>query len=656
MGLLTKTGAFTTPTTTGNFDVTGLGFQPTGIIAYHESGPDTVALTSHLSFADAAGNQVSNFTIATGRDAANAARRSTSNKFISRAASNGVVNSEATVSMLADGFRLNFTTANSSLNFRYIAFKDVPINVGMFTASTATSASGSVTGMSFKPAAMVGMWLAGTGTASSALGYGLVDSALKQYSSAGNNNSGTGSLYASEANFVSVYSPTGYAGRMMVTSLNNDGFSYLTGATGSAFDYGYFAIGGVISNLVDVLAPSASSVAYTGVGFKPQTLINNFVYTDGTTQNAYTNSWGIAQSTGFATDDLTQGYMTNVGMNGASNTNVRYYTTAKGFGRTPFGSPSTTPYIEGQLTSYDPDGFSITWTNTEAANGIWKTLALAPAPTATTIDQTSNARIQRTETKDQTANARIQTVNAKTQSGNARITNIVTRSQGANARIQVSVLRTQSGNARIQVSTTRNQPANATISQQVTREQTAAALIREASIQRQYGDARITATALRNQSAIASILNSVIRSQPANARIQLITTKNQNGNASIAATYTKTQLGNARILASILRQQLGNARITRIEVQSQLANAVISKELLVTQTGNARIVKGIDYTIKPVIQIDKEIPLVGSYTIRPDGRAESITRIVTSDKIKQILNVENPRDDLVIRIDAVNVG
>ena len=33
MALLTKSGGFTTPTTAGNFDVTGLGFQPTGIIA-----------------------------------------------------------------------------------------------------------------------------------------------------------------------------------------------------------------------------------------------------------------------------------------------------------------------------------------------------------------------------------------------------------------------------------------------------------------------------------------------------------------------------------------------------------------------------------------------------------------------------------------------
>lgn len=33
MALLTKSGGFTSPTSTGNFDVTGLGFQPTAIIA-----------------------------------------------------------------------------------------------------------------------------------------------------------------------------------------------------------------------------------------------------------------------------------------------------------------------------------------------------------------------------------------------------------------------------------------------------------------------------------------------------------------------------------------------------------------------------------------------------------------------------------------------
>lgn len=533
---LTKTGNFTTPTTTGNFDVTGLGFQPTGIILYHESGPDTVALVSHIGFADAAGNQVSNFTIATLRDAANAARRSTSNKVLSRSSASGVVQSEATVTMLADGFRLNFTTATNALQFRYVAFKDVPIKVGMITASTATTASGSVTGMSFKPAAMMGIWMAGSGTASSAAGHGFVDSALNQYSSVGNNNSGTGSLYASEQNFVTVYSPTGYAGKMNVTAMNSNGFSYTTGATGSAFDYGYFAIGGVQSKLVDVTAPATGSNAYTGVGFKPQTVLNKAMYISGTGA-AYTNSWGLADTFGVVDDTLTQGYFATVGMNGSANTRVRYFSTANGFGRTLFGTPSATPIIEGNLTSFDPDGFTINWTNIEASVLPWKTLALAVEPTTQSTTQTGNARIEKAFTVDQTGNARIERANTVTQTGNARIERTFSINQIGNATIESPFVQntiTQVGNARISKTNTLTQTGNARISKTNTIDQVGNAFI---SLQRALD-------------------------QVGNARIEKINTITQTGNANISRQNTIDQIGNATIVRINQISIIGNATIS----------------------------------------------------------------------------------------------
>ncbi len=495
---LMKTGNLTLPTATGNFDVTGLGFQPTGIILYHEqSGTgDLVALISHIGFADAAGNQISNFTIATGRSATGAVRRSTTNKVISRTNTSGTVVSEATATMIADGFRLNFTTATAGgLQFRYIAFKDVPIKVGMFTGSTATSASGSVTGMSFKPAAMMGLWLAGSGTASSAAGHGFVDSALKQYSSVGNNNSASGSLYASEPNFVSVYSPTGYAGRLTITALNSNGFSYTTGATGSSSDYGYFAIGGVQANLVDVIASATGSVAYTGVGFKPQSLLNHFVYTDPTPGAIYTSGWGLADPWGVVDDTLTQAYHNTVGLNGAANTKVRYSSTANGFGRTPFGTPSITPYIEGNLTSFDTDGFTINWNNTDASVAIWKTLALAVAPTTNTTTQTGNARIEKTLTLDQVGNARIERTGTITQVGNSRIERVNTLDQIGNATIVPAAVVntiTQVGNARIKKINTLTQVGNARISKVGSIDQIGAAVIARLNTIDQIGNATIT--------------------------------------------------------------------------------------------------------------------------------------------------------------------
>ena len=302
-------------------------------------------------------------------------------------------------------------------------------------------------------------------------------------------------------------------------------------------------------------------------------------------------------------------------------------------------------------------------------------------------DQTGNARIQVVNDKTQSGNARITSVVSRTQTGNARITAVVSRNQTGNARITQTVSRTQVGNARITQVVSRNQVGNANITSLITttdRTQTGNANIRNdttrsqvgnarianvysrtqvgnaritAVVSRsQIGNARITQTVTRNQIGNASIFKTVSRTQIGNARIQKTVDQNQVGNARIFKTIDRAQFGNARIAKDVNQNQIGNARIQRIVDQPQTGSALIAREYLKDQTGNARIVKGIDYTIKPVIQIDKEIPLVGSYTIRPDGRAESITRIVTSDKIKQILNVENPRDDLVIRIDAVNVG
>ena len=371
---LTKIGEFVSPTSTGNFDITNVGFEPTGVIIFETSIKDSYMNISS-GFSDADGNQASASMVAISRFAGGSYRESSNTEIIYRKSTDGTtVIAASFVKSLPNGFRLNFRTATNANRFKYIAFRDVPIKVGHINTNNATS---SVTNMGFKPKAMMGIWRHSDIANNATFGVGWVDQYGTQRGSVGNNNS-SGSGYAYEASFVPVYAAAGaaFAGRLKVDSMDNDGFTY---TTSSSYEYSYFAIGGVNSKLYEIIGPTSSGThSHTGVGFKPNTLMNTGMYRNASNPlSPYTSGWGLATYTGFVDSSENQFFVGAAGWNGSNNSMTRYYNDSKGFGRTSFGSPSPSGHIEGEFKSFDSDGFTIDWNNVESANMLWATMALA---------------------------------------------------------------------------------------------------------------------------------------------------------------------------------------------------------------------------------------------------------------------------------------
>ena len=525
---LTKVGFFTSPTTTGNFDVTGLGFQPTGIILYQinsAGGTDAVAAAAGAS--DGTNNAAWN-TVGTGRTATTSARSSATNRVIYRSGASGVIQSEATATMIADGFRLNFTTATNSMRWGYIAFNGVPFKVGTFTVGATGAAS--VTGVGFKPEAIMFQWLVGNVTSSTAFGQGMVDSALAQFGVTGNNDGGTGSRTVTAAGALAVTSPSTTAIAASITALGSDGFSYNATTVASSQAFIYIAIGGVQSKLSLVAPPSAGSQPLTGVGFKPQSVLNMVM-----SSANQADSWGVAYAFGVADDALAQGYSISAGMNGGSTVKNRSGSETIAIGRTIFGASNAVAALQGTITSYDADGFTTNYSGADAIR--WGMLSLAATPATQSITQIGNARIEKAFTLDQTGNARIEKSGTITQTGNARIEKTNSINQIGNATIESPFVQntiTQIGNARIS-------KTNAIT---------------------QVGNARISKVGSIDQIGNAFIQYQKQLQQVGNARISRVGTISQVGSAVIARQNTITQIGNATIVRINTISIIGNATIT----------------------------------------------------------------------------------------------
>lgn len=245
--------------------------------------------------------------------------------------------------------------------------------------------------------------------------------------------------------------------------------------------------------------------------------------------------------------------------------------------------------------------------------------------------QIGNVRILRVEDKTQVGNVRIQKTNTYDQIGNVRILKVVSRDQVGNVSIFKTIDRTQVGNVRIQRTATYNQVGNVRIQRVNTYDQ--------------IGNVRITQTTTRDQVGNVSIDGAKQKHQIGNVRIQRTEDQSISGNVRISQVYSRTQVGNVRILRTEIRSQIGNIRVQRTETRDQIGSVVIAREYFKDQIGNVRIVKGRDYRIKPVVEIESEKPQVGSHTTRPVGTAETITQIGASEKIKPILMIESYESD-----------
>ncbi len=161
-GVSAKVVGWTMPGATGNFSVTGVGFQPTAVLHSHVGNGYLAALgtiRTHGGFSLGAmtsgGGQWANFHYALDNLAdTDTQRGQQTDACIYSMNESLVVQKKASfVSMDADGFTLNFTTANSNATQTFsLALAGVSAKAGSFNKSTsAAPASQQVTGVGFAP-------------------------------------------------------------------------------------------------------------------------------------------------------------------------------------------------------------------------------------------------------------------------------------------------------------------------------------------------------------------------------------------------------------------------------------------------------------------------------------------------------------------------
>lgn len=346
-----KIGSFTLNSgVSGTLDITGVGFRPGAVFVWMIPPTGTDAISIFMGASDGTSYWAMGGVSST---RTTQSRVSSTSRLIYRTSTDGsTVQQAATInSWLDDGFRLGIVgTTINAYQWGYMAFhEDVDVKVGTFTPG---SASGSVTGVGFKPNGMITGWVNGSST-TMATAIGFVDSSLTQHGYSGGNSTGSGSYTHHTPGNAFAVASTGASGTGAVTAFNSDGFSYNFSVFGG-FEQAYLAFGQQVRcKLGSFSTPtSGSPVSVTGVGFSP-TGSMFFPYINSTTTYGY--AWGL----GGADKYLNQSVSAGGGYNGGSTIHNRYGSVTDAIARTGYGTADVPAYV-GRITSFDADGFTAT--------------------------------------------------------------------------------------------------------------------------------------------------------------------------------------------------------------------------------------------------------------------------------------------------------
>lgn len=326
--VVTATGTFSTPGSTGNDSVTGVGFRPKALILYGvpvTSEAVAVHAAQWIGFTDGTDQRVVGAVSDNG--AADTLRyRNESNVMqMINGPSDTPVNQAAISSFDADGFTLNYSTATSGYIVHYIAFggADLQADVGQQAANASPE-----TGVAFQPE-LVFVTTAGLGAGSgtdtnSLTSFGVFNDNLDEWFVGGyhNNNSTANrdSLTITSA-FSGQYWVTGLNWSSSISAIQSNGFSW-TGSDGDNFYWLALDVGGLqtavgsITKSTDT-APVSQSIG--NLGFRPQLIFMG----SGTEVDEVINTNNNMRMTFGAYDGTTQSSVTRTDANGAANADQR---------------------------------------------------------------------------------------------------------------------------------------------------------------------------------------------------------------------------------------------------------------------------------------------------------------------------------------------
>lgn len=370
-----KVGHFSKRTSTGTQSVTEVGFQPAAVIFWCSGGvTDGTYVTSviaGLGFSTGDGEGTGSIGINGGSASASTRRRS-AERAISLVDGSGTVHGEASVqSFDADGFTLNWTTANATAYLiHYLAIGGAGVDAAVRRVSLNGTTNVAVSSLGFSPDALITvMPVMGTtppatlndaglavGTSSTAGQWQVsVWDEHAQANMVADRSSDTGIL----ANAIPLGSSIFQISRV---SLDADGFTIVANA--STTDYIYvLALGGVdaaVGSFTKDTGAAPDSQPVTGVGFEPKAVLlaTNHATVTGTTTHARlgigaTDGSG-EEATAFSSEDASA----------TSDVDAVEHT-----GRVLVinDADDTTEDAEASLTSLDSDGFTLSWAVNNAA-------------------------------------------------------------------------------------------------------------------------------------------------------------------------------------------------------------------------------------------------------------------------------------------------
>ena len=391
MALVTATGSFTVPSSTGNKSVTGLSFQPKYVIFYATfETTDTNDFGSSASAMYGIGisstSQVA--LVYTGINSGTGdSYENTSDCILFYSYTTKDVEA-ALVSLNSDGFTVNFTTANATayvINYFAVGGSDLT-NVFLKTINSPTSTgSQASTGVGFKPDAIL---LLSSFIKSNATSYTYSQFTVGMGTSSsnrGSSNIGNVGRIESTSKIIDGYFGSNLITVADLTSLDSDGFTLNYSTVDAIIGHTIYVLclkGGQYAVGSDTQKTSTGTKANTSPGFTPTGLI---LTTVNNTAGAASDGSNQILLMGTASDTTHRGYMWT-GITGSSGG-----TYARALNRTHLiasytpSNSSLNPTSQADLSSFDATGFTLNWGTADATAREFLYLAMGSTVVVSTI-------------------------------------------------------------------------------------------------------------------------------------------------------------------------------------------------------------------------------------------------------------------------------
>lgn len=351
---LFATGTITVPGSTGNQAITGVGFQPTGILLWGSS--DGTTNNSKFAHGGSDGtNQWGAYIYVEDSGAGIGFDQSSTKIFYLKDQAGTAILDGAFVSFDADGVTINWSTVSANHVIYYSAFGgDIETHVGSFTTGVATG-SQSVTGVGWEPTGLIFVpWFWQN--------FGFSDG-TNEFAWAGNTLTAA-TCDSRQQTTYSIYA-TQTAGPILeaeVTSLDSDGFTFNKATATTSVRVFYMAI-----KDVNVIVGTLTAPTSNGTQAVPTTGIDPI--------GVFLASYGFAAS-GSAQDDVIGNFSATASVTG-NERNYNWTANDGGASQEVHTLPSTATYkiynadtqaamVTANMDSFGTEEFVLDWTTTDA--------------------------------------------------------------------------------------------------------------------------------------------------------------------------------------------------------------------------------------------------------------------------------------------------